>query len=114
MDSRFDPDQLQNRLHRWREHNFPEPYADAVVNQVLGVCEEAGELAKAVLKRRQGIRRSEEDHEVAEQDAVGDIMIFLAGFCSYRNWDMISIYEDVADAVMQRDWVKYPKDGRTA
>lgn len=107
---------LQSRLHLWRRKNFGEneTVKESLVNQVLGVAEEAGELAHAHLKLRQGIRGSEQGMLEAEKDAVGDILIFLAGFCSYRGWNMQAIFEDTAAHVMERDWVKYPKTGYPA
>jgi NTP pyrophosphatase (non-canonical NTP hydrolase) len=95
-------------LHRWRQRNFPG--ADAT-QQLLGVVEEVGELSHAVLKRIQHIRGNSELHEAEAYDAIGDILIYLAGFCSYKGWDMMSIYEDTAKMVMARDWIADPVGG---
>lgn len=99
---------LQSRLQLWRERNFPGTDAE---QQLLGVVEEVGELAHAVLKRKQGIRGTTDDHEAAIIDAVGDIQIFLAGFCSYEGFNMQHAYEVTASQVMQRDWVTWPITG---
>lgn len=101
---------LQSRLHLWRQRNFPDSTAE---DQLLGVVEEVGEVAHAVLKRKQRIRGLDHEHQEAELDAVGDIMVFLAGFCSYRNYDMLAIFERVGEEVAKRDWIKYPKDGHS-
>lgn len=100
---------LQARLHLWRQRNFPNATAD---EQREGIVEEVGELHKAHLKQKQGIRDYEGPHgDVAAEDAVGDILIFLAGYCSYRGWDMEKIYEETAKDVMRRDWIAYPVSG---
>lgn len=101
---------LQNRLDLWRQRNFPGHTAE---EQLLGVVEEVGELAHAVLKRKQGIRGTKEEHDAAVRDAVGDIQIFLAGFCSREGINMQAEYETTARSVMERDWIKFPTNGRT-
>lgn len=101
---------LQVRLHEWRQRNFPGATAE---DQLLGVVEEVGELAHAMLKRKQGIRGTDEEHEDAEKDAIGDILVYLAGLCSCRRYHMRHIYETIAQEVMQRDWLTYPHDGLT-
>lgn len=99
---------LQNRLHGWRRRNFPN--ADST-QQLLGLVEEVGELAHAVLKQIQNIRGDRATHDAEILDAIGDIQVFLAGFCSYRGVDMQLAYEQVARLVMDRDWIKYPENG---
>jgi len=92
-------------LHIWRVRNFPDADAD---QQLLGMIEELGELAHANLKQKQGIR---EKSAADEQDAIGDMLIYCQGYCAYRGWNMAQIFERTAEQVMQRDWVKNPKDG---
>lgn len=101
---------LQTRLHLWRQKNFPD--ADAA-QQFLGMVEELGELAHARLKHEQGIRDLGEidAFKQAEQDAIGDLLIYLFGYCSYRGFQVDHLIEDVAREVMKRDWVKYPGTG---
>ncbi len=45
-------------------------------NPILGIIEETGELAHAVLKGRQGIRYSQEECHQKLVDAIGDILLF--------------------------------------
>lgn len=101
---------IQSRLHLWRTRNFPNSNGD---QQLLGVVEEVGELAHAVLKGKQGIRGMDDEaaRYEAVRDAVGDIQIFLAGFCSYEGIRMDEAYEDTARTVMERDFIKYPLTG---
>lgn len=103
----LDLTKLQEELEVWRDRNFPNADAD---QQLLGVVEEVGELAHANLKMKQEVRNSTEEDE---EDAVGDMLIYLLGYCSYKQWDMGEILEHTAHHVMQRDWIKYPRNGRT-
>lgn len=99
---------LQSRIHLWRQRNFPDADAE---QQFMGLVEEVGELAHALLKRKQGIRGTPEEHRKAILDAVGDIQIFLAGFCSYEDINMEYQYAYTAREVMERDWIAYPLSG---
>jgi NTP pyrophosphatase (non-canonical NTP hydrolase) len=100
---------LQTKLHEWRQRNFPDSSA---MQQLLGVVEEVGELAHVVLKREQGIRgMSDLQAQDLILDAVGDIQIFLAGFCSYEDISMEIAYRQTAEEVMKRDWVRFPDTG---
>ncbi len=73
----IDLTKLHAEHKEWALHNFPNetPY-----NQLLGMFEEFGELCHAVLKRRQGIRGSQEEHIAEERDAVGDFWIYAFHF----------------------------------
>lgn len=101
---------LQSRLHLWRQYNFPDGDAD---QQLLGVVEEVGELCHAVLKGKQGIRGMDDEAKrvACIRDAVGDIQVFLAGFCSYEGITMQATFELTAEEVMRRDFRKYPLTG---
>lgn len=73
--------ELQEEHKIWALKNFGiqenEDYA-------LGMIEEVGELAHAILKRKQGIRNNE-NHGENIKDAIGDIVIYLIGFCNQLN-----------------------------
>jgi len=95
---------LQEEQKSWVNHNFGERPS---WHPLLGVVEEVGELAHAYLKREQGIR-VEEDHTENAKDAVADIVIYLADFCSAEGFDLQQIVQDTWDLVKQRDWKKDP------
>ena len=60
--------------YEWSLENFGRhPAADPA----LGLIEELGELSHAILKQRQNIRGSSEEHDAAAKDAVGDMAIYL-------------------------------------
>ena len=80
--------QLQEEHKVWAEKNFGK---QDVEDYCLGMIEEVGELAHAVLKRKQGIRCTE-DHDAMIRDAVGDISIYLVGFCNCENRNLGDYY----------------------
>lgn len=96
---------------KWLEHNFPDTNAD---QQFKGMIEEIGELAHADLKREQGIRDIDsEDHKRKVEDAVGDIVMYLCGWCTKRGINLKDAINRAWDEISMRDWRKYPKNGRT-
>lgn len=104
--------ELQELAEEWRSNSFPPEHTTPPL-QALGVCEEAGELAHAVLKGVQGIRGTEAEHRMAAADAVGDIVLYLTGVCTAMGLDMQTCIEDAWDQVKQRDWSKNKQDGVT-
>jgi NTP pyrophosphatase (non-canonical NTP hydrolase) len=101
---------LQGEMHDWRLRNFPEADPE---QQLLGVVEEVGELAHAHLKDIQGIRGDAYKHEAESRDAIGDMLIYLMGYCSYREWSLAKILLDTWQDVKQRNWIANPEDGLT-
>ena len=99
---------LQAKVHTWRERNFPD--ADDT-QQLLGIAEECGELSHAHLKAMQRIRGSQAEHDAAARDAIGDLAIYMMGYCSYRGWDLMEIIQETADHVLKRDWIADPVGG---
>lgn len=104
----FDLDKLQTEIWTWKCINFPSSSAE---EQFLGVVEEVGEAAHAILKKSQGIRGSEDKHQEDLRDAIGDIMIFLLNFCSAQGWDLSDILVETWGTVRGRDWIHNKEDG---
>jgi NTP pyrophosphatase (non-canonical NTP hydrolase) len=75
--------------------------------------EEVGELAHAHLKHDQGIRGLEDQDLAHTQkvDAVGDIVIYLASYCTANNIDLEAAVKKTWEEVKARDWVTYPDKG---
>ncbi len=98
---------LQDEQRPWVKHNFDgrPPYFP-----LLGTMEELGELAHAHLKQEQGIRTNE-DHEAKAKDAVGDIIICLADYCTARGFDLQEIVETTWAEVKKRDWKADARNG---
>ena len=97
-------------MHRlWLDHNFP---AQLEHEPLLGIIEEAGELAHAHLKHGQGIRGIDrEEFERQATDAIGDIMIYIASYCNATGLDMAECLETTWEEVSERDWIEYPETG---
>lgn len=94
-----DLNQIQEEQREWSTRVFGPQ--DATL-PLLGVVEEVGELCHAVLKRKQGIRH-DEDHLANEQDAIGDIVIYLLDYCNRRGYNLLQLVNDAWEIVRQRD-----------
>lgn len=158
---------LVEQRNTWIAHNFPNSDKE---DTILGVVEEYGELTHAVLKDKQSIRGSHDQHVEDMKDAIGDMSVYLMGvmsystlvprtgtgfpyldtvtqvilamsrpvsmichfqfkpqvlhpmedlvgmmlrFCELQGWDYYDLVEDTWLGVSQRDWLKFPGDGRT-
>ena len=71
--------QMVREVGEWAVRNFGE---EDGFNSYMGVIEEKGDLAHALLKMKQGIRGSTEKHLADARDAVADLAIYLCNFCS--------------------------------
>lgn len=72
--------QLQQEVKEWSEYNFGDQSPEL---PLMGLIEEVGELAHAVLKTKQNIRAIETG---AIEDAVGDIVIYYMDYLSRINF----------------------------
>jgi NTP pyrophosphatase (non-canonical NTP hydrolase) len=102
-------EQLQKEHKEWVERNFPDaqPYYS-----LLGLSEEVGELNHAHLKGLQGIRHTPEEIQAMKEDAVGDIVVYLADYCTKNGIDFQDAVEKTWQQVLARDWQKNKKDGK--
>lgn len=116
-DRDLDPDQfltwLQKQHAAWEAVNFPVSSQNSM-HSLVGVVEEVGELAHALLKKDQGIRGTAEEHDAEAQDAIGDIFIYMAGLCNKNGWNLQSCIHRAWIEVGKRNWVDHKKDGVTA
>jgi NTP pyrophosphatase (non-canonical NTP hydrolase) len=104
-------DELQSQLNKWRVANFGPPNS---MHQFLGVVEEVGELAHTKLKFDQGIRGYDKERATKEiRDSIGDVVIFLMGFCDVEGWSLFDIVKETSKEVLQRDWKKNKINGVT-
>lgn len=83
----LDPEDFQGEVMRWAMHNFP---SAQVHEPLLGVVEEIGELynAHSIIKRPENGGAEKREQEI--DDAVGDIMVFLAHYCGLNGFSLIS------------------------
>lgn len=118
---------MQESHKEWLDRNFP---GQEDHDGALGVIEEAGELAEAVLitllttsigrlahaqlKGQQGIRHTPEEIIAMKKDALGDIFIFMLSYGNTNDFDIASCIEDTwNEIVSRRDWVADPVGGAT-
>jgi NTP pyrophosphatase (non-canonical NTP hydrolase) len=99
---------LQVDHKRWLEHNFPEQTREQIM---LGMTEELGELAHHLLKREQGIRGGDVDHDAEIRDACADLVIFMCGLADLEDFDLMDAILEAWDQVRRRDWVEFPING---
>lgn len=118
---------LQNQQKSWVKHNFPNR---GNYQPLIGAVEELGELAQtdeskhiieliktlgklchAHLKLEQKVRIGE-NHIEHKKDCVADLVIFLADYCTANNIDFQEVIEFTWDKVKNRDWKKYPVNGK--
>lgn len=103
--------QIQLEHSEWAQRNWP---GYAPYRAVLGMMEELGELSHAHLKTIDGIRGTAESHSLKERDALGDLLLFACAFASAQGYDLETILNETWEQVSQRDWIKYPLNGRDA
>lgn len=100
---------LQEEVKVWSEWNFPSNTPD---HPLKGIGEEYGELLHANLKYLQRIRGiSYEDYVEKAEDAIADIIIYMADFCARSGFNMQKAVERTWPQVRARDWQRYPKNG---
>lgn len=92
---------IQREQFTWQTKNFPQSDWH---HAYMGIVEEVGELSHALLKAEQGIRGTKDELHAKEIDAIGDVLIYLLGFCNLRGHDLQQILEDTWTQVKQRDW----------
>lgn len=97
--------QLQYEVGTWSKNNFPNNTPTLVL---LGVGEELGELHHAHLKTEQGIRGfdDKEKSKAAKEDAIGDIVIYLADYCERSGLSLEESVNNAWNEVKRREWNK--------
>ncbi len=111
MPINLDYDQLQREVRVWADGNFD---TTDPLDPLLGMIEELGELCHAVLKMRQGIRGTVEEHFLAARDALGDMEIYRADFIGRMGWSSQEIVQDTWNQVSKRNWKDNPLSGSPA
>lgn len=96
---------LQGRLHAWQVRNFGEM---SKYQMLAGIMEELGELSHALLKNDQQIRGFEDEAFFLEKagDSLADMRVYMEQLCTILKLDAPTLFEETANQVMKRDWVK--------
>jgi NTP pyrophosphatase (non-canonical NTP hydrolase) len=103
---------LQKEIGDWSWENFGSTYLPYDLAPLLGAVEELGELCRALLKAAQGIRGEYHKHMDDVRDSLGDLVIYLMDFCERNRLDLWECVMQAWSEVRERDWRKYPKDGK--
>jgi NTP pyrophosphatase (non-canonical NTP hydrolase) len=102
---------LQGEHYEWVNHNFPDQQPH---HAVYGMVEEIGELCHALLKGEQRIREGVDEGfkvNIIEEDAIGDLFIYMMSHANFRGLDLEEIITTVWFQVKERDWIAYPDKG---
>ena len=97
----MDLESLQLQHRHWLNENFPHQTSEQAL---FGVVEEVGELAHAHLKGQQGIRHMPEEILAMKIDAIGDIVIFLDGYCYGEGLSFPHVVSETWKKVRRRNW----------
>lgn len=101
-------DTFQTEVETWSFRNFGDQNACPVELAALGLAEEVGELCRALLKRKQGIRGSRYDWNREVHTELADVLIKLFDVAAREN---VSIADCLAvrwPEVAGRDFVTNP------
>jgi NTP pyrophosphatase (non-canonical NTP hydrolase) len=104
----------QDEIIEWSHRNFgevPNSQIPIRVSSFLGMVEEVGEIAHAILKQAQGIRGTSEEHEEELSDGIADLLVYTLDFCGRNNRNSEELLAKIWAKVKQRDWNKNKKDG---
>lgn len=106
----YDLQQLSAQVGPWADRNFPRPddVDLALVVTTLGLCEEAGEAARAALKRQQRIRGTREQWTAELASELGDVIIKCADVAYVAGFDLQAALEARWADVEPRDFVTDP------
>lgn len=93
--------ELQAQVATWVSHNFPDADRTGVA---LGLCEEAGEVARAVLKQAQGIRGTHEEWDAEIRKEIADVVIKACDVARACGFDLADAVAHRWADVSRRDW----------
>jgi NTP pyrophosphatase (non-canonical NTP hydrolase) len=92
-----------------RRHRPQKDYSD--LKRLVKMQSAVRKLCHAILKSEQGIRGTHEQHMLDAQDAIGDMLVYLADVCATYGFDMQDIAERTWAKVRVRDWQSDPASG---
>jgi len=90
------------------KENFPAQTREQVFQ---GMVEEMGEIAHHLLKREQGIRGEEVDHDAEIRDGCADLVIFMMGLADLEGFVLMDAIQEAWNEVKRRDWMRFPQNG---
>lgn len=92
---------LQLQIAEWSNRNFPN---DTLVDKGLGLAEEAGEVCRAILKDKQGLRGTHEQWIGELGNELGDVLIQLFLVAELADLDLEACLISRWYVIKTRDW----------
>lgn len=105
----LDIDRIQDERRKWAQKNFGDQTS---AQMMMGITEEVGELAHHQLKMEQGIRGSRQEHMDGIKDSIGDIVMYLMGYCDTHGLNFSECVEQAWSEIQGRDWKVNPTYGK--
>ena len=97
-------DGLIQEIKDWGTHNFGGVYECPVDVATLGLAEETGEVCRAVLKQKQGIRGSHEAWQAEIAKELGDVFIKIVDVAWRAGLDPLACIEQRWASIRLRDF----------
>lgn len=94
----------QSQIWPWAAHNFGDERVLEPIIAAVGLSEEVGELHRAMLKDRQGIRGTHEEWTAEQKKELGDVFIKVIEVGARLGFDMEQVLYERWQSIKQRDW----------
>ena len=101
----LDLEKLQRAVSAWSTRNFGGTDVVDAELSALGLGEEVGEVMRALIKRRQGIRGTHEEWTAELKKELGDVVIKLCDVADRAGLDLAQCARDRWASVSQRNWI---------
>ena len=83
----FDLKTFQHELEARAERNIPR---SATYQSLIGVFQEIGKLTRMQIED-EGISDVPENRQAAKRQAIGDVIIYMARYCTAQGWSLAEI-----------------------
>jgi len=101
-----DLDRVAKTTREWQDRNFPDIVK---IDATLALCEEVGEVARAVLKEKLGIR-PETRGDVG--DEIGDVLLLAIALADRHGLSANDCLMRRGERMLKLDFTKDPEGGR--
>lgn len=91
---------LQRQVLAWSLDKWPD---EDVLSDALGIAEEAGEVCRAVLKRRHGTRGSYDEWTAALRTEAADVAIVLLVLAEREGFDLLDAIHERFRSIEHRN-----------
>jgi NTP pyrophosphatase (non-canonical NTP hydrolase) len=91
----------QKEVYEWRVNNFDDP--PTAIKQALVIAEESGEVCRAVLKREQHIRGTEEHWTEELKIECAQLLIGLYAMAEHEGFDLLEYTKNYWPTIASRN-----------